>query len=61
MEPVVRQAIGVSAGVVVGTAFVIERRVSHVPRYELSEYQIAHELVRLDAAIVSVRQQLAAI
>ncbi len=61
MEPVVRQAIGVSAGVVVGTAFVIERRVSHVPRYELSEDQIAHELVRLDAAIVSVRQQLAAI
>ncbi len=61
MEPVVRQAIGVSAGIAIGTAFVIERRVSHVPRYELSEDRIEHELVRLDAAVASVRQQLAAI
>ncbi len=61
MEPVVREAIGVSAGIAIGTAFVIERRVSHVPRYELSEDRIEHELVRLDAAVASVRQQLAAI
>ena len=61
MEPVVRQAVGVSAGVAVGTAFVIERRVSHVPRYELSAERIEHDLQRLDAAVASVRQQLAAI
>ena len=61
MEPVVREAIGVSAGIAIGTAFVIERRVSHVPRYELSEDRIEHELVRLDAAVAKVRQQLAAI
>ena len=61
MEPIVRQAIGVSAGIAVGTAFVIERRVSHVPRYELTEDRIEHDLLRLDAAVASVRQQLTAI
>jgi len=61
MESIVRQAIGVSTGIAVGTAFVIERRVSHVPCYELTEDRIEHDLLRLDAAVVSVRQQLTAI
>ncbi len=60
-EPVVREAIGVSAGIAIGTAFVIEQRVSHVPRYDLPADRIEHELTRLDAAVVSVRRQLAGI
>jgi phosphotransferase system enzyme I (PtsI) len=61
MKSIVRQAIGVSTGIAVGMAFVIERRVSHVPCYELTEDRIEHDLLRLDAAVVSVRQQLTAI
>jgi len=53
-----RAGIGVSPGVVFGTALVVERGVGEVPARELAVGEVDAELARIDAAIDTVRSEL---
>jgi len=53
-----REGIGVSPGVVVGTALVVERGVGEVPERTLAQAEAAAELTRVDVAIETVRREL---
>ena len=58
MSAVVREGIGVSPGVAVGTALVVERGVGEVPERKLAQDEAAEELARVEAAIDAVRREL---
>lgn len=61
METLVRQGIGVSPGIAIGRARVLERRFSHVPKIDLPPERAENEVGRLEAAVEKVREQLRSI
>lgn len=61
MEPIVRQGIGVSPGIAIGPALVLERRLSHVPKVDLPPERVELEIERLESALATAREQLRAI
>ncbi len=58
MDSMLREGIGVSPGVAIGTALVVERGVGEVPELTLAPSASAAEMARLDAAIERVRREL---
>lgn len=58
MSSLVREGIGVSPGVALGTALVLEWGVGEVPRRTLAPSDTADELARVDEAIETVRREL---
>jgi len=58
VSSLVREGIGVSPGVAVGTALVVERGVGEVPRRSLRQSEAADERARVDDAIEKVRREL---
>ncbi len=58
MTPLVRRGIGVSPGIAIGPALLLERRISHVPKFDLAAEQVEAEIARLEAAVDRVRRQL---
>ena len=58
MSSRVREGIGVSPGVVVGTALVVEHGVVEVPERTIPRAQADAELTRVDDAIETVRREL---
>lgn len=58
MSSLVREGIGVSPGIVIGQALVVERGVGEVPERRLAPAEVADELARVDDAIETVRQEL---
>jgi phosphotransferase system enzyme I (PtsI) len=56
-----REGIGVSPGVVVGAALVVERGVGEVPEHELASKDVDAEIARIDAAAEAVRRDLLAV
>ncbi|MFA5040925.1 MAG: phosphoenolpyruvate--protein phosphotransferase [Bdellovibrionales bacterium] len=53
------KGIGVSAGVAIGPAFIIEQCGVPVPEYEISQAQVEKEIKRLHSAISKVQKHLA--
>lgn len=61
MDAVVRRGIGVSPGIAIAPALVLERRLSHVPKFDLAPEHVEQELKRLQDAVAATRRQLAEI
>lgn len=57
METIVRQGIGVSPGIAIGRALVLEKRIT-VARSEVPAERIEQEIERLQEAVARVREQL---
>ncbi|MEW5792014.1 MAG: phosphoenolpyruvate--protein phosphotransferase [Pseudomonadota bacterium] len=53
--------IGVSGGIVIGKAFVLERFDLEIPEYNLPQSEIESEVARLQAALAQTREQLLAV
>ncbi|MEK8089960.1 phosphoenolpyruvate--protein phosphotransferase [Thermithiobacillus plumbiphilus] len=53
--------IGVSGGIVIGRAFVLERFNLEIPEYNLPKAEIEQEVLRLQAALSQTREQLLAV
>jgi phosphotransferase system enzyme I (PtsI) len=58
VAPTLHHGIGVSPGIAIGRALVVEHRVRHVPRLTLPTSRLDAELARLDAAADEVRREL---
>lgn len=61
VDGVVCHGIGVSPGIAIGRALVLERRLSHVPKLDLSPEQVDQEIERFETAVSRVREQLRAV
>lgn len=61
MAATLHRGVGVSPGIAIGRALVVEHRVRHVPRLTLPADRLDAELERLEAAAAAVRSELAAI
>jgi phosphoenolpyruvate-protein kinase (PTS system EI component) len=52
---------GVSSGIVIARARVIATRSGDIPRYHVEPTQIAHEIAKLQRAIVTVQAELSSL
>jgi phosphotransferase system enzyme I (PtsI) len=52
---------GVSDGIAIGKAFVLERELPPLPQYEIAKHAIDAEVARFRGAVDAARQQLASI
>lgn len=58
MDTVVCRGIGVSPGIAIAPALVLELRLSQIPKFDLAPDAVEQEIVRLDDAVAAVHRQL---